>query len=85
MSGVVKVKLDEVYENFSSPHLSWQVLEGNQYNLEYTTIPFFYLAKIRAKSLIKGVNPCLESDVYIFKNLEEAEKFFEDLTGYPLR
>ena len=65
--------------------LSWQIITGKKYNIEYVILPQFYLGRIRAKALIPGVNPCLESEVYLFENFETMEEFFKELTGYSLK
>jgi len=58
----------------------WSEKDKGKYIIEYTTIPGYFIARIRAKTLIPGVNPCLESELYYFKNFAELETFFENLT-----
>jgi len=59
---------------------AWSKIDKGKYLIEYTMIPGYYIARIKAKTLIPGVNPCLESELYYFKNLAEIETFFENLT-----
>ena len=73
--------IQEAIFNKDLPYIKWSTLDRGKYLLLYTTVPCFVLAKIRAKTLIPGVNPCLESDVFIFKTINEAEKFFNELTS----
>ena len=60
--------------------LSFNDIDKGKYIIKYTTIPGYYIAKIKAKTMIPGVNPCLESELYYFKNFEEIENYFEQLT-----
>jgi hypothetical protein len=59
---------------------SFNKVDKDKYIIEYTAIPGHYIARIRAKTLIPGVNPCLESELYYFKTFEEMENFFKQLT-----
>ena len=76
---------EKIYERFEEKYpdhyLNWSSIDKGKYIIQYATVPCFFLAKIKAKTKIPGVNSCLESSVYIFKTFDEIEEFFEELTG----
>jgi len=72
---------DRFWEKIKNNKLNWSIKDKDKYQINYATIPYAYLAFIRTKTLIPGVNPCLESEVFIFENYSQMEEFFEKLTG----
>ena len=61
--------------------IRWSTIDKGKYLIKYEIIPNYYLAKIKSKTMIPGVNRCQESELYYFKNFEEIENFFEQLIG----
>ena len=59
--------------------IKWTTIDKGKYLILYDTVPNYIIAKIKAKTKIPGVNECRESDVYLFSNFSEAEKFFKEL------
>ena len=74
-------KQDIFNEKYPNHYLNWSNIEKEKYFIHYATVPCYYLAKIKAKTMMPGVNSCLESKVYIFQTFKEIEDFFKKLTG----
>ena len=55
-------------------------IEKEKYFIEYFMVPKKYVARIKAKTKIPGVNEILESELYYFNNFNEIEIFFKNLT-----
>jgi len=72
---------DRFWERIKDNRLNWSTVDKGKYSIYYSIIPCAYLGFIRAKTLIPGVNSCLESEVFIFENYAQMEEFFEKLTG----